>query len=71
MTNAMHHLGNVLYMLAELHEDDRCDAFEAALAFYNRENPDMQVVPQEGFSTRLEQRGPLDRVLDQLAKKPA
>lgn len=60
--DAMRHLGNVLYMLAELHEDDRCEAFDEAMEFYNKENPDLQVVPLEGFTTRLDQTGPLDRI---------
>lgn len=64
---AMKHLGDVLQMLAELHEDDRCQAFEDALGFYNQENPNLRVEPIDGYSTRLVQYGPLDRIRDALS----
>lgn len=67
---AMHHLGNVLTILAELHEDDRSRAYDEALAFYNAHNPDAQVAPVEGYSTRLTQIGPLDTALARAAGGP-
>lgn len=61
--DAMDHLGNVLYMLADLHPDFRCRAYAEALAFYNAARPDARVEPHEGWETRLVNIGPLDRVL--------
>jgi len=61
--NAMEHLGNVLLMLADLHEDDRCDAFVQALEFYNKENPEAQIQPMPGYVTRLQEETPLSRVI--------
>lgn len=69
-TEAMNHLGNVLSLLAELHEDDRCEALDEALAFYNAENPNQQIVPVEGYTTRLVQRGPLDDALESIGTAP-
>lgn len=43
--DAMTHLGNILYMLADLHPDDRCDALDNALLFYNEAMPDQKVMP--------------------------
>jgi hypothetical protein len=56
---AMEHLGNVLTILAELHSDDRCNALEDALAFYNEHNPGAMIEPEDGFETRLVHVGPL------------
>jgi len=61
--NAMEHLGNVLLILADLHEDDRCDAYVQALEFYNRENPNAQIQPMPGFVTRLQEETPLSRAI--------
>jgi hypothetical protein len=61
--DAIKHLGNVLYMLAELHEDDQCRAFSEAMSYYNAARPNQQVVPIEGYSTRLVQTGPFDAAL--------
>jgi hypothetical protein len=36
---ALDHLGAVLFMLADLHRDDRCQALEDALNFYNAVRP--------------------------------
>lgn len=60
-TDAERHLGNVLVMLAELHADDRCQAFEDALAFYNQRHPAAMVLPVDGYSTRLLIESPLTR----------
>lgn len=62
--DAMHHLGAVLSYFAELHESDRCKAFDDALAFYNRENPDARVEPESGYCLMLVRNGPLDGMLD-------
>lgn len=50
---ALEHLGNVLMILADLEPDDRCDALDKALAFYNAARPDRQVVPSGVGTTRL------------------
>jgi hypothetical protein len=57
---AIDHLGNVLSMLAELHEDDQSDAYVEALAFYNNARPDAKVEPVAGYTTRLVHETPLD-----------
>jgi hypothetical protein len=57
------HLGNVLMMLAELHADDRCQAFNDALEFYNARHPEARVIPLAGYVTRLAYEGPIDRAL--------
>jgi hypothetical protein len=57
---ALDHLGDVLYMLAELHEDEQCSAYKNALAYYNAQRPERQVIPVEGHSTRLVHTTPLD-----------
>lgn len=59
--DAMHHLGNLLYMLAGLHPDDQTAAYEEALAFYNAACPDKQVHSEDGFVWRLVLETPLDR----------
>jgi len=63
---AMEHLGNVLLILADLHDDDRCDAYEQALAFYNKHNPTAQVRSTPGFVTRLQEETPLSRAIAKL-----
>lgn len=64
MTKEGQHLGDVLYMLAELHPDDQCRAYVEALAYYNIQYPNEQIVPEEGYSSRIVTTGPLDRLLD-------
>ena len=59
---ALNHLGDVLSMLAELHEDNHCRAYVEAIAFYNAQCPDNKVFPTEGYSSRLVITGPLDRL---------
>lgn len=61
--DALDHLGNVLFMLQDLHADDRCAAFEKALAFYNAARPNAVIVPQEGYETRIVHTTPLHRAL--------
>lgn len=65
------HLGNVLMMLADLRDDERCDAFEAALAFYNERNPNAAVQPNEGYVSRLVTEGPLDRAVAKVIRGDA
>jgi len=65
------HLGNVLMMLAELHPDDRCQAFDDAMTYYNKQNPGKQVVPVDGYSQRLVRRSPLDPALAKAKGKQA
>jgi len=60
---AMKHLGNVLVILADLVDDERCRALDEALAFYNANNPNLQVMPTEGYKTHLVSIGPLQRAL--------
>lgn len=45
------HLGDVLYFLCDLHPDDRCEALDKALAFYNAARPDKKIEPS-GFPFR-------------------
>jgi len=61
-TAAMAYLGCLPNMLAELHPDDRCRAYDDALEFYNKANPDDQVMAVPGYVTRLVHTGPLDAV---------
>lgn len=42
---AIKHLGDVLYLLCDLHPDDRCRALDEALEFYNKERPNWRVEP--------------------------
>ena len=66
--DALHHLGNVLAILAELHPDDRSNALDGALAFYNARCPNAQVEPVAGVSRLVHQwPGPSD----QLTKTPS
>lgn len=65
---AMEHLGNILYMLGDLHDDDRSDAFDAALEFYNRNNPDAQIQPIEGYVTRIVHETPLTQIIAKYLK---
>lgn len=59
--DALHHLGNVLAILAELHPDDRSNALDDALAFYNARCPNAQVEPVAGVSRLVHQwPGPSD-----------
>lgn len=58
------HLGNVLMMLAELDDGDRCVAFEKALEFYNENNPTLQIEPVEGYKSFLVQETPLSRIAE-------
>lgn len=57
------HLGAVLYFLADLHPDDRCQALDDALAFYNAQCLHAQVAPQEGYVSRLVITTPFDVAL--------
>lgn len=50
---AMFHLGNILYYFACLDNDDRCVAFDDAMDFYNKHNPDKKIEPEEGFNIKL------------------
>lgn len=67
---AILHLGNVLSMLAELHSDDRCEALESALVFYNQACPNAQVVADPAYEIRLVITGPLDRAIAALPASP-
>lgn len=51
--NAYDHLRNILYILADLHPDDRCQALDDALAFYNAARPREKVAPSGGGYLRL------------------
>lgn len=44
---AIDHLRNVLYFVADLHPDYRCHALDEALAFYNATRPLEQVGPSD------------------------
>lgn len=44
---ALEHLGNVLYFVADIHPDDRNEAIDMALAFYNEKRPEQQVHPSD------------------------
>lgn len=57
---AMDHLGQVLYTFSDLDEGDRSNAFQDAMDFYNKNNPDKQVSAVDGYKTYILQRGPLD-----------
>ena len=48
LDQALEHLGHVLYYFADIHPDDRCDALDNALTFYNARRPDKRVEPS-GF----------------------
>lgn len=61
-TAAMTYLGGMLNMLAELHPDDRCRAYDDALEFYNEQNPNDQIMAVPGYVTRLVHIGPLDNI---------
>lgn len=56
---ALKHLGNVLYILSDLHPDDQSRAYVEALEFYNAAFPDCRIEPTPGFSTRLLNTSPL------------
>ena len=45
LEQALEHLGNVLYYCADIHPDDRCDALDNALKFYNEARPNQRVEP--------------------------
>jgi hypothetical protein len=62
MQRALSHLGDVLSILANLTPDDRCQALDEALAFYNEHRPDAKVVAEPGWVTKLVTEGPLDRL---------
>lgn len=51
--DALEHLGDVLYMLSDLHPDDQCQAYIDALTFYNTTAPDKQIEPSGIGHTRL------------------
>lgn len=57
--DAMGHLGEVLSFFANLDEGDRCRAFDEAIAFYNKHNPDAQIQGEPGFTWYICQRSPL------------
>ncbi len=57
---ALDHLGIVLRLLAELSPEDRCQALDEALAFYNAARPDAQIQPNDGWITKLIHIGPMD-----------
>ena len=40
---ALRHLGNVLYAIAEMKTEDRCRALDEAVAFHNAAQPDSQI----------------------------
>lgn len=40
---ALHHLGNALSFGAAIHPDDRNEAYESALRYYNAARPDFQI----------------------------
>lgn len=44
---ALDHLCNALYFVADIHPDDRNEAIDKALAFYNEQRPNLQVQPSE------------------------
>lgn len=48
MVEALEHLGNLLYILSDLHPDDQSKAYCDALEFYNKARPDNRVEPS-GF----------------------
>ena len=51
----LEHLGKVLYFIADIHPDDRNDAVDTALAFYNERCPNKKIVPSPfGFQRILE-----------------
>jgi hypothetical protein len=62
--DAMDHLRNVLYMLANLHPDYQYRAYTEALEFYNAARPDARIEPNEGYETHLVSIGPLERSMD-------
>jgi hypothetical protein len=45
LEQALEHLGNALSFIADIHPDDRNDAVDQALEFYNAVCPDRQVHP--------------------------
>jgi len=50
---ALDHLGQILSLLSDLDDGDRCQAFDAALAFYNAARPQAPVEPSGLGTTRL------------------
>jgi len=54
LDQALEHLGNVLYFVADIHPDDRNDAIDAALAFYNAKRPDQKVQPSNFGYQRIQ-----------------
>jgi len=50
---ALSYLGGVLYMLADLHPDDHCQAYTDAVTYYNASCPDKQVLLTKKYETRL------------------
>jgi hypothetical protein len=51
--DALDHLGFVMSMLAEIPAIDRCRDLDEAQAFYNAARPEAQIVPSEGYITKL------------------
>jgi hypothetical protein len=58
--DALRHLGKVLMILSDLHPDDRCEALDSALAFYNEHCPDWRVTPS-GFGFQRLTPNPIDK----------
>lgn len=56
---ALCHLGNVLYILADLDPDHRCYALDDAQAYYNARCPDARIAPTRAVVTKLIQTHPL------------
>jgi len=56
---AMAHLGEVLYLLADLVPEERCRALDNALKFYNDNRPDAAIEPTGIWKTYLINRHPV------------
>lgn len=57
LCQALDALGNALYFVADIHPDDRNEAIDEALRFYNSARPECQVAPSgTGFLRVVDER---------------
>lgn len=65
LENTMKHLGDLLYIFADLDDGDRCEAFDEALEYYNTFcEKDHQIEKLEGFTTYLVHGAPFHKVFN-------
>lgn len=63
-TKALDHLGQVLYFFSDIHPDDRCQAVENALKFYNENRPNAIVEPSGLCHQRIITKWSFDEQVD-------